>query len=35
MWVPDMATFNKFSFAQPVPVPSIVAQYLPTGPNVG
>ncbi len=35
MWVPDMATYNKFNFGMPVTVPHIVAQYLPTGPNVG
>ncbi|MBN8813094.1 MULTISPECIES: hypothetical protein [Sphingomonas] len=35
MWVPDMPTYNRFNFGMAIAVPPIVAQYIPTGPNVG
>lgn len=35
MWVPDPPTYNKFNFGNAFAVPPIVAQCIPTGPNVG
>lgn len=35
MWVPNPATMEKFSFASPKIVPSVVIQFLRSGPDVG